>query len=363
MMTRYLFGKIAAFSLTIWTALVPLSGPLGATDFGEREMTQSQFVAIARPYGQNKYDLLILYQIPGQRPCWSEKGEKPTTIDPLLLNFDFTGICERSTDSNGYSIRIDHQDYGLDYLLRIVERNGELLLIGTPRQAKGHGERIIGRTYGLTSGLLKISLNPGWQFSKRTYQGQVLNHVYLTGDSQAFIPEPTTVVTNSKPITPPSGELIFTAPSTPTQPPKTATLPPIPPQRPETASLPPVPPPIPPQRPETATLPPLPPPPSPNAAIVPPPPPGARKNLSDVLGSLNGNTPVKPAPSKGFKVLARADNGQQQTQLRSLYPDAFRTSYNGRSLWQIGVFSTQENANQVLESLSNAGLSANVIPF
>ena len=97
--------------------------------------------------------------------------------------------------------------------------------------------------------------------------------------------------------------------------------------------------------------------------IVPPPPPGARKNLSDVLGSLNGNTPVKPAPSKGFKVLARADNGQQQTQLRSLYPDAFRTSYNGRSLWQIGVFSTQENANQVLESLSNAGLSANVIPF
>ena len=346
MMTRYLFGKIAAFSLTIWTALVPLSGPLGATDFGEREMTQSQFVAIARPYGQNKYDLLILYQIPGQRPCWSEKGEKPTTIDPLLLNFDFTGICERSTDSNGYSIRIDHQDYGLDYLLRIVERNGELLLIGTPRQAKGQGERIIGRTYGLTSGLLKISLNPGWQFSKRTYQGQVLNHVYLTGDSQAFIPEPTTAVANSKPITPPSGELIFTAPSTPTQPPKTATLPPIPPQRPE-----------------TTTLPPLPPPPSSNAAIVPPPPPGARKNLSDVLGSLNGNTPAKPVPSKGFKVLARADNGQQQTQLRSLYPDAFRTSYNGRSLWQIGVFSTQENANQVLESLSNAGLSANVIPF
>ena len=29
----------------------------------------------------------------------------------------------------------------------------------------------------------KISLDPGWRFTKRTYQGRELGHVYLTYDS------------------------------------------------------------------------------------------------------------------------------------------------------------------------------------
>jgi hypothetical protein len=48
-----------------------------------------------------------LEQIPGKQKCWSESGSNPVMIDPLLLNFDFTGICRRATDSNGYSIRLD----------------------------------------------------------------------------------------------------------------------------------------------------------------------------------------------------------------------------------------------------------------
>ena len=30
----------------------------------------------------------------------------PTTVKPLLATFDFTGICGRYMDSNGYSVRI-----------------------------------------------------------------------------------------------------------------------------------------------------------------------------------------------------------------------------------------------------------------
>jgi hypothetical protein len=327
------------------TVITPQAGARGIS-FGEAALTPSQFVAIARPYGENKYDLLILYQIPQQKPCWREMGENPTLVEPLLLNFDFTGICERSTDSNGYSLRLDQQDYGLDYLLRIVERNGELLLVGTPRTAKVQGEYIIGRTGGLAPGFLKINLEPGWRFTKRTYQGKELAHVYLSGDSQAIksTPQPNNTASIT-PKPPTNNVLVFTAPTTPTTPARPVTPPP-PVMTPN-------------------SLPPLPPPPGANLAVVPPPPRGARKNLGDVLGSLNGTNPppANPVPSKGFRVVAQTQNSQQQSQLRSLYPDAFRTSLNGRSVWQVGVFSTEEKANQVLQSLTRAGLSGNVVAF
>ena len=163
--------------------------PAPAVTFDQQEIEQSQVIAIARPYGDGQYDLLVLQQIPGQRQCWSEVGNNPTTVEPLLLNFDFTGICDRSTDSNGYSIRLDGQDYGLYYLLRVVKRNGELVLVGTPRTDSTKPEIVVGTTKGITPGFLKISLAPGWRFTRRAYQGKVLSHIYLTGDSNAIKPQ------------------------------------------------------------------------------------------------------------------------------------------------------------------------------
>jgi hypothetical protein len=151
-----------------------------AANFDEQDIEQTQMVAIARPYGGNKYDLLVLEQIPGKRQCWSESGSNPVMIDPLLLNFDFTGICRRATDSNGYSIRLDGRDLGLDYILRIVERNGELYLVGTPRDSR-RPELVVGRTRGMQTGFMKIILEPGWKFSRRAFQGKSLGHFYFSG--------------------------------------------------------------------------------------------------------------------------------------------------------------------------------------
>jgi hypothetical protein len=151
-----------------------------AANFDEQDIEQTQVVAIARPYGGNKFDLLVLEQIQGKQKCWSESGSNPVMIDPLLLNFDFTGICRRATDSNGYSIRLDGRDFGLDYILRIVERNGELYLVGTPRDAR-RPELVVGRTRGMQTGFMKIILEPGWRFSRRTFQGKSLGHFYFSG--------------------------------------------------------------------------------------------------------------------------------------------------------------------------------------
>ncbi|MBE9264915.1 DUF3747 domain-containing protein, partial [Microcystis sp. LEGE 00066] len=166
-----------------------LTTPSQATLFEQREVNQEDFIAIARPYGNGKYDLLILQQIPGKRQCWAVNGREPTIVQPLLLDFDFTGSCERATDSNGYSLRIRGTDYGLEYLLRIVQRNGELVLVGTPRNPR-QSEVIIGRTKGLGTGLIQIYLIDGWRFTKRSLAGQNLSHIYLTADSPSFNPPP-----------------------------------------------------------------------------------------------------------------------------------------------------------------------------
>jgi hypothetical protein len=154
-----------------------------AVTFNQQEVDQNKFIAIAVPLAQsNYYNLLILEQLSNARPCWSEAGTNPVSVTPLLLGFDFTKICSRSTDSNGYSIRQAGQDLDLRYDLRIVRRGEDLALIGTPYNAPGAPVMEIGRTHGISSGFIKIILEPGWRFTKRSFNGKLLGHIYLTQD-------------------------------------------------------------------------------------------------------------------------------------------------------------------------------------
>ncbi|MDJ0533708.1 MAG: DUF3747 domain-containing protein [Xenococcaceae cyanobacterium MO_207.B15] len=179
-----------AVTTTAITSLAPC-GITQASSFGEQEVYGEDFVVVATPY-RHGYNLMIIEQIPGQRKCWNEIGANPTIVDPLLTNFDFTRACRRSFDSNGYSIRLEGRDLGMDYLTNIVEKNGELHLIGIPRDPSLPKLRI-GRTYGLSSGSLKIILNPSWRLTRRTYGRKVTQHIYLSKNSglaNRFISEP-----------------------------------------------------------------------------------------------------------------------------------------------------------------------------
>ncbi|WP_245927600.1 DUF3747 domain-containing protein [Aphanothece hegewaldii] len=367
------------------TCLVGSSSSVQGVNFEQQEIEQNQLIAIARPYGDHQYDLLILQQIPGKQQCWSEIGSNPVTVDPLLLNFDFTGSCERSTDPNGYSIRIDGQDYGMEYLLRLVMRNNELFLIGTSRNNAKKPDVIVGRTNGIAPGLLKINLNPGWRFSKRAYQGKALGHVYLTGNSQAIASinmnilnaaNPTPRSSSSSSSIKPPKELTFTAEGTKPQPPVMPALPPksspsslrpLPPvpSLPETNnSQPPLRPlPLVPSLPETNNSQPPLPPPLPSVASTTNNS-SSRKTLSDTLSNLSGTptpTVAQSPPQSRYKVIVPANNSELKSQVRSLYPDAFPTSYKGSSVLQIGVFSTQDKAKQALQSLTSAGIKGQII--
>jgi len=155
--------------------------PAKANFFDQKEVEQSRYVAIAVPRAFGP-QLLILEQKTDARECWSESGDRPALVDPLLLNFDFTGICGRATDSNGYSIRIANTDLALEYALSLQMSNGDIRLMGISRYDSNAPRLLIGRTYGLANGFTKIVLEPGWRFAKRSYQGQELGHIYVTTD-------------------------------------------------------------------------------------------------------------------------------------------------------------------------------------
>ncbi len=178
-----LFFKAATLltcGLTCAVSLSPL--PAVAQGFEKQEIDNRALAAIAAPYGSRAHQLRIVEQVGRTRSCWSEMGANPVEVDLLLNQFDYTYECGVGTDSNGFSIRMADQDLGLIYSLRVVERGGDLVLIGAPPLGVKAPEIEIGRTYGYTPGFAKIQLNPGWRFTRRIFNGKALGHIYITSD-------------------------------------------------------------------------------------------------------------------------------------------------------------------------------------
>ncbi|MBS0017055.1 MAG: DUF3747 domain-containing protein [Arthrospira sp. SH-MAG29] len=169
---------LAAATFSIITGF----SPANAVQFGQQEVAQDRFVAMAVPRAFG-YSLVVVEQISDSRPCWSENGNRPVQVEPLLLNFDFTGICGRATDSNGYSVRMGGQDLALSHSLTVQAIPGEILLVANSRADVYAPPIIIGRSFGRSSGFTKIFLEPGWRFTKRTYNDRTLGHIYFTHDN------------------------------------------------------------------------------------------------------------------------------------------------------------------------------------
>ncbi len=176
--------KLAA----IFTGAIALSTPLlpVLAQFTEEPIPDDQAIAVAVPAGAIGYSLAVIEQIPGKQECFALKGSDPTVVDPLWTTFDFTGSCRRATDSNGYSVRFDGQDNSLDYRLDVIPQGDELQLVA---QNRNDGSKtVVGQTNG-TAGdgdYLKIDLKPGWELTKKAYEGKVLGGFFFSGDSQAI---------------------------------------------------------------------------------------------------------------------------------------------------------------------------------
>jgi hypothetical protein len=309
--------------LTLATASLTVAPIATAATFGQKEVSQGQFVVVAVPRQDDYYSLLVIEQISGSKKCWQEKGAAPTQIEPLLLNFDFSGVCGRSTDSNGYSIRQQGQDMSLKYRLSLQKRSDEVVLLGVPSAGQGGGSVEIGRTQGIEPGFLKIQLNPGWRLTKRTYQGKTLGHVYLTTDkpleslpvaSRPARSEPIV----SKPISSKStrSEPIVSKPnrskpsrSIPLTPPRSLSIP------------------------------------------VDSPTPSRRATRRDDRLNTTSDDVV-------YRVIVKTRDRQEQDQVRSLVSDSFRSSYEGQTVMQVGLFDDKDVAVQMKRRMTQEGLDA-----
>ena len=160
-------------------ALLTLPAAAGAAAlFNSLPLDQGRFAVLAKPVGRSDWNLLVLEQITPEPLCWQQRPDG--LIDPALNRFDFTGICSRYLDSNGYSLRIGDQDLASRYRLRLAQRGNTLALPAmTPSDAT---ELLVGRgsvPLRDRDGFVAIQLEPGWQLQRRVYGQQTLSHVYF----------------------------------------------------------------------------------------------------------------------------------------------------------------------------------------
>ncbi|MGB3787759.1 MAG: DUF3747 domain-containing protein [Phormidesmis sp.] len=315
---------LTALTATVLGASAIASTSALAQDYGEQSISADQAVAIAEPVSNGRfYRLLIIEQLSNSRACYEEKPGSPTTVDPLLLNFTFTGICGRSSDSNGYSVRIGDEDLSRQYRLQITRRGDSLVLVALPGALPGRGGDLpvleIGRSNGVANDFVKIELDPGWRFTSRTLNGQDQGHIYLSNAQDVD-----TVVAQARAQSP-SASPAAPAPST--------------------------------SAPST---------PAPSTPAPSLPSPSGPPILSGGSLPAPGATPGSSAPSSSgsdtyYQVIVPSSSTLVRLRVRQVASDAFTTTVNGDQVIQAGLFQERARADQLVAQLLSQGLESQIV--
>ncbi|WP_311134348.1 DUF3747 domain-containing protein [Synechococcus sp. CS-1332] len=193
---------LAALTALATTLATAAPAPVRASAlFAAAEVDQQNFLMVAAPIGSKgeKAQLNIYEQLKPVRPCFEVGEGTPAPVNPLLATFDFTGICNRYIDANGYSVRVGGQDLATSYRLMVTRSAGDMLLLAFPTKAGAGPEMVVARTRGSAPGFLKLQLEPGWRLMRRQFGGRNLGHLYVYADSwpgtaaTAAQPQPTKV--------------------------------------------------------------------------------------------------------------------------------------------------------------------------
>jgi hypothetical protein len=165
-------------------AIAPLASSAASPAlFQALELDQGRFLLVAAPIGNgSKAQLNIYEQVTNRRPCFATSGAKPAVVNPLLGTFDFTGICGRFIDANGYSLRVGGTDLATSYRLSVRREAGDNLLLAMPTRAGAGPEMLVARSQGAGNGFLQLVFEPGWRLMRRAFGGRALGHVYVYRD-------------------------------------------------------------------------------------------------------------------------------------------------------------------------------------
>lgn len=182
-------AAFAVFAAAAATGL-PQAAKAQGSVFTAADVDESQFVMVSAPIGKGENSQLNIYeQRTSARPCFAVSGSSPAVVDPLLASFDFTGICNRYIDGNGYSLRIGGDDLGTRYRLSVVKTGVDIELLAVPTRDPSRPTMVVARSGGPGNGFLKLNLEPGWKLMRRQYGKRTLGHLYVYRDSMPGLPD------------------------------------------------------------------------------------------------------------------------------------------------------------------------------
>ena len=173
----------AAAGLALSMVFLPSARAEGSL-FNAVSVDLSKFVLVSAPIGTGERSQLNIYeQRSDKRPCFSVSGSTPAVVDPLLSSFDFSGICNRYIDGNGYSLRIGGNDLGTRYRLTVVNTGRDMELRASPSRDRSQPSFVIATTGGAGRGFLQLKFQPGWTLKRRAYGTKNLGHIYVYRDA------------------------------------------------------------------------------------------------------------------------------------------------------------------------------------
>ena len=332
---RRLTTLTALTAAAIGASAIASTGAI-AQNYSQQPIPSERAVAIAEPVANGRfYRLLVLEQLTDQRACFEEKAGTPTVIEPLLLNFDFSGICGRRSDSNGYSVSIGNEDLSRQYRLQVTRRGNSLVLVALPGALPGRNNNDlpvleIGRSNGVANDFVKLELDPGWQLTSRTLNGSAQGHVYLS-NSQSL----ETVVAQAGR---PAGSR--PAPSTPgsATPRPTAPVPSVPAPPASTSSSPTL----------TDLL---------GGTSLPSPGNAPSSNS----GSTSGGSSLSGGQDTYYQVIVPSASTIVRSRVSQVAADAFFADVNGRRVIQAGLFQEKNRADQLVLQLSGRGIESQIV--
>ena len=147
--------------------------------FDSAAVPEKQFAVLAQPIGRDQWKLLVLEQLKVHPRCW--RARQDGLVEPSLNRFNFSGICKRYLDSNGYSLRSGGQDLGTRFRFRLKPSGASLRLEALDPQQRA--PLLVGQAplpaRRDPNGFVALQLEPGWALERRVYQGRPLNHLYF----------------------------------------------------------------------------------------------------------------------------------------------------------------------------------------
>ena len=180
---RIAAAALSVFGATVVTGLMPAVRAQGSL-FTTAEVDETKFVLVSAPIGSGERSQLNIYeQRTSARPCYSVSGSAPAVVDPLLATFDFTGICNRYIDGNGYSLRIGGDDLGTRYRLSVIKSANDVQLMAVPTRNPSEPTFLVARSGGSGNSFVQLQLEPGWRLMRRQYGKRTLGHLYVYRDA------------------------------------------------------------------------------------------------------------------------------------------------------------------------------------